>query len=280
MVSRTDNGPGAAAEGFRLIALDIDDTLLGLDKRLAPRDVEAVRRCRAAGIEVILATGRTRLTTMPVARQIADDLPMICTTGGVTYDGTGRVLRRLTLPLDLARFMLQEMRASGVRVRADAADTIYYTEQPADTRYAPPGIVVPDVADRLPAPPDQLVVWGEDACRWVIRHFAYLEGQVQLLVLPSFDAPRVVHILHPQATKGQALADYCRERGIDRRQVLAVGDSLNDFSLLSFAGTGVAMGHSEPLLHLVADVVLKEGETVADALEAWVLSPQGPGPRA
>src|SRR5690606_40986823 len=49
--------------------------------------------------------------SMPVARQIADDLPMICTTGGVTYDGTGRVLRRLTLPLDLARFMLQEMRA-------------------------------------------------------------------------------------------------------------------------------------------------------------------------
>src|SRR5690606_41106607 len=83
VVSRTDNGPGAAAEGFRLIALDIDDTLLGLDKRLAPRDVEAVRRCRAAGIEVILATGRTRLITMPVARQIADDLPMICPTGGV-----------------------------------------------------------------------------------------------------------------------------------------------------------------------------------------------------
>src|SRR5690606_41090165 len=51
---------------FRLVALDIDDTLLGPDKQLSPRDVAAVRRCREAGIEVILATGRTRQTALPV----------------------------------------------------------------------------------------------------------------------------------------------------------------------------------------------------------------------
>lgn len=273
------NTPGAARR-FRLVALDIDDTLLGLDRRLSPRDVAAVRRLREAGIEVILATGRTRQTTMPVARQIADDLPMICTTGGVTYDGAGRVLRRLTLPMDVARAMLTDMRAAGIRVRADADDTIFYTELPVNNPWAPPGVFQPDLADHLPAPPDQMVVWGEDHCRWVIRHFAYLDGQVQLLVLPGFDDPRVVHILHPRATKGQALADYCRAKGIPRSQVLAMGDSLNDFSLLSFAGTGVAMGHSDPLLHLVADVILRDGETVADALEAWVFARDADRPRA
>ncbi|HEY8495847.1 MAG TPA: HAD hydrolase family protein [Limnochordales bacterium] len=259
---------------FRLVALDIDDTLLGLDQRLSPRDVAAVRRCREAGIEVILATGRTRQTTMPVARAIADDLPMICTTGGVTYDGAGRVLRRLTVPLALAQFMLRQMQAAGVRARVDAGDVIYYTEDPGDNAYAPPGVVAPDLADRLAAPPDQIIVWGEAECRWVIRHFSYLDGAVQLLVLPSHDNPRVIHILHPLATKGHALAEYCASRGIDRRQVLAMGDSLNDFSLLSFAGMAVAMGHSDPRLHLVADVVLKKGETVADALEAWVFQPR------
>jgi len=271
-VDKVPKAPGEESRRFRLVALDIDDTLLGLDSRLSPRDAAAVRRLRQEGIEVILATGRTRVTTMPVARQIADDLPMICTTGSVTYDGAGRVLRRKTLPLELARAMLDDMRAAGLKVRADAGDVIYYTEPPEDPRWAPPGVVSPDLADVLPEPPDQMVVWGEDACRWVIRHFSYLEGLVQLLVLPSVDRPRVVHILHPHATKGQALADYCRTRGIDRSQVLAMGDSRNDFSLLSFAGTGVAMGHSDPLLHLVADVVLEEGETVADALEAWVFS--------
>lgn len=278
-MDKTPQAPGAAPHRFRLVALDIDDTLLGLDSRLSPRDVAAVRRCRKEGIEVILATGRTRVTTIPVARQIADDLPMICTTGSVTYDGAGRVLRRKTLPLDLARAMLDDLRAAGIKVRADAADVIYYTDPPEDPRWAPPGAVLPDLADHLPDPPDQMIVWGEDACRWVIRHFSYLEGLVQLLVLPSVDRPRVVHILHPHATKGQALAEYCSARGIDRSQVLAMGDSRNDFSLLSFAGTGVAMGHSDPLLRLVADVVLDEGETVADALERWVFSQGSPRPR-
>jgi len=265
------SGPAAGSPRFRLIALDIDDTLLGPDQRLSPRDVQAVRRCREEGVEVILATGRTRVTTLPVARAIADDLPMICTTGCVTYDGAGRVLRRLTLPLPMARYLLSELRVAGVRARADAADTIHYSHPPGDNWWAPPGVVAPDLAEALPAPPDQIVVWGEDECRWVIRHFSYLDGTVQLLVLPSHDRPRVVHILHPLATKGQALAEYCRQRGIDRRQVLAVGDSLNDFSLLSFAGTGVAMGHGDPRLLLVADVVLRDGETVADALEKLVL---------
>lgn len=253
--------------------MDIDDTLLGLDQQLSPRDVAAVRRCREEGIEVILATGRTRLTTLPVARAIADDLPMICTTGGVTYDGAGRVLRRLTVPLSLAQCMLRQMREAGLRARVDVDDVIYYTADPGRNPYAPQGVVDPELGDHLPAPPDQIIVWGEAECRWVIRHFSYLDGAVQLLVLPSHDDPRVIHILHPLATKGHALADYCASRGIDRRQVLAMGDSLNDFSLLSFAGTGVAMGHSDPRLHLVADVVLKKGETVADALEAWVFHP-------
>jgi len=259
---------------FRLVALDIDDTLLGPDKQLSPRDVAAVRRCREAGIEVILATGRTRQTALPVARAIADDLPMICTTGGVTYDGAGRVLRRLPVPLAVAQFILGEMRAAGVRARVDAGDVIYYTKDPGDNAYVLPGVVDPDLADRLAAPPDQIIVWGEAECRWVIRHCSYLDGAVQLLVLPSYDDPQVIHILHPLATKGYALAEYCASRGIDRRQVLAMGDSLNDFSLLSFAGTGIAMGHSDPRLHLVADVVLQKGETVADALEAWVFQPR------
>ncbi len=72
--------------------------------------------------------------------------------------------------------------------------------------------MVPDIADRLPAPPDQIIVFGRRETEWVIRRFSYLEGEVQLLVLPSHDEPYVVHILHPKATKGAAVADYCRER--------------------------------------------------------------------
>src|SRR5690606_28392369 len=84
--------------------------------------------------------------------------------------------------------------------------------------------------------------------------------------------PYVVHILHPRATKGAALAEYCRLRGIERRETIAFGDSLNDFSLLSYAGLGVAVADSEPRLRLVADKVMEPHETLADVLGMVVLN--------
>lgn len=261
---------------FKLVALDIDDTLVGRDQRIAPADLAAVRRCIEQGVEVVLATGRTRPTTLPVAEQIGYDIPTICNTGGIVYDAEGRIVRRLTLPVDLVKDMLEQMREDDIPVRVDAGGTFLFSHRPLLTLPGLEGEVVPDIADRLPAPPDQIIVFGRRETEWVIRRFSYLEGEVQLLVLPSHDEPYVVHILHPKATKGAALADYCRERGIERRETIAFGDSLNDFTLLSYAGMGVAVADSEPRLRLVADKVMTDEETVADVLEEYVLSSQPP----
>lgn len=256
---------------FKLVALDIDYTLLGSDQKIAPADLDAVRRCIDRGVEVVLATGRTKPTTVPVAEQIGTSIPMICNTGGIIFDAEGEVVRRMTLPFELAKDMLREMEAEDIPVRVDAGDRFFYTEQPERLFPGLEGLITRDVADKLPAAPDQIVVWGRERTEWVIKRFSYLEGDVQLLVLPSHDEPRVVHILHPRATKGAALSDYCRRRGIQRNETIAFGDSLNDFSLLSYAGVGVAVADSEPRLHLVADKVMTPEETLADVLEHYVL---------
>ena len=72
--------------------------------------------------------------------------------------------------------------------------------------------------------------------------------------------------------KGAALADYCHGRGIRRDETVAFGDSLNDFTMLSYAGLGVAVADSEPRLRLVADKVMEPGETLADVLYEHVLA--------
>lgn len=269
---RGARGAGGQAGRFKLVALDIDYTLLGADQRIAPKDLEAVRRCIDHGVEVVLATGRTKPTTVPVAEQIGPDIPMICNTGGIIYDTGGNVIRRLTLPMELAKDMLRQMQADDIAVRVDAGDQFFYSHTPERPIPGLDGIVAPDLVDRLPTAPDQVIVWGRERTEWVIKRFSYLEGDVQLLVLPSLDEPRVVHILHPRATKGAALSDYCRRRGIERRATIAFGDSLNDFSLLSYAGMGVAVADSEPRLHLVADKVMTYEETLADILEQYVLA--------
>lgn len=257
---------------FKLVALDIDYTLLGPDQVIAPADLDAVRRCIDRGVEVVLATGRTKPTTVPVAAQIGAAVPMICNTGGIIFDAEGHVIRRLTLPLEIAKYMLREMEAADIAVRVDAGDRFFYTEPPERSYPGLEGLVTRDVADKLPAAPDQIIVWGRERTEWVIKRFSYLQGDVQLLVLPSYDDPRVVHLLHPRATKGAALSDYCRRQGIQRSETIAFGDSLNDFSLLSYAGVGVAVADSEPRLHLVADKVMTPAESLADVLEEYVLT--------
>lgn len=261
---------------YKLVALDLDDTLLGANKQIAPQDLEAVRQCIDAGVEVVIATGRSKWTTWPVAKEIGPDIPLICNTGGVTFDGAGQIIRHLNIPLELARGMLQHMRKEQIPVRVDVGDDVFFTQQPGFTIPHLEGKFAPDLADTLAAAPDQMVVWGAEATEWVIKHYSYLEGVLQLLVLPSIDEPRVVHLLHPRATKGNALEDYCRRQGIERRETIAFGDSLNDFSMLSYAGLGVAMAMHEPRLRLVADVILAEDETVADGLRRHVLQASVP----
>lgn len=256
---------------FKLVALDLDDTLLGPDKSIDARDLAAVRQCMAQGVEIVIATGRSRWTTEPVAREIGGDIPLICNTGGVVFDGNGERLRHLTLPLELARTMVARMLAEDIPVRVDVGDDVFFSQEPEFPIPHLDVTVRSDLEEVLTEGPEQMVVWGPEATEWVVKHYSYLEGDLQLLVLPSIDEPRVVHILHPRATKGGALADYARRRGIRREQTMAFGDSLNDFSLLSYAGMGVAMADHEPRLQLVADKVLRNGETIADVLYERVL---------
>lgn len=256
---------------FKLIAFDLDDTLLDANKQIAADDMAEIRRCIDAGVEVVIATGRSRWTTYHVAEEIGPDIPIICNTGGITFDGSGQRIRHLTLPLELTRDMLLRMRKEDIPARVDIGDDVFFTMQPdAEIMNLLQGTVAPDLADNVTAAPDQMVVWGAEATEWVIKHYSYLEGELQLLVLPSIDEPRVVHILHPRATKGGALEDYARRQGIKRRETMAFGDSLNDFSLLSYAGLGVAMAVHEPRLRLVADKVLRPEQTIAHVLRRYV----------
>ena len=259
-------------KAFKLVAFDIDDTLIGIDGRIAPDDLAAIHRCMDEGIEVILVTGRTRPTTLPIAEQIGRPMSMICGTGGVIYAEDGRILQRLTVPLSIAKEILHRMREDDVPVRVDADRKFIFTHRPPAPLLSYDPVVEPDIADRLATAPDQIVVFGREETEWVIKQFSYLQGDVQLLVLPSHDEPNVVHILHPRATKGAALADYCHWRGIRREETVAFGDSLNDFTMLSYAGLGVAVADSEARLRLGADKVMTPGETLADVLSEYVLA--------
>src|SRR5215470_12644599 len=101
---------GVSADSIRLIAVDIDGTLLNPQFQISPLDLAALQRAHEEGIEVILVTGRRHTFALPIAQQLGFDLWLICSNGAVTRSLSGETFHRDMLPLDTCRALCQIMR--------------------------------------------------------------------------------------------------------------------------------------------------------------------------
>lgn len=268
--------PDPSRPRIRLIALDLDDTLLGDDGEIAPRDRAALARARARGVRVVVATGRTWPSAVPYARQIGDDVPVIATGGAAVYDPEGCILRAWRLGRRVAADVLAWAERRGIAVRVDLEREFLYN-RPPETDFWNPGQgphemrpmerVDPAIAAGLDCDPLQVVVTGRENARALIRAFGHREGEIRLLGLPDRDEPTVVHVTHPKATKGMALAYLARRLGVPRSATLAVGDGINDLPLLAYAGVAAAAPRAVPAARFLADLEVAEDGGIAGLLE-------------
>lgn len=229
-----------------LIALDLDDTLLAPDLSIPPANRDAVGRALEAGIPVILASGRTIDSMLPYARELGMDgrgLPMICVNGAEVRDvDTQETLRRLTLsPADCTR-IIEIVTGLGLPVQAYEDGRILvsrrngWTEEDSRLTGLPNRIATPGELASLPR--SKLLAAGEpEHIRRVLEEARRsLAGVAELLV----SKPCFLEILPPGADKGHALAWIARRLGVERENVMAIGDSGNDIGMVAWAGTGCA----------------------------------------
>ena len=263
---------------FRLLAFDLDGTLLPYGEPPRPRVVNALRRAQAAGVIVTLATGRAPSTARPYAHRLGITAPIICFQGGRVVDpGSGESLYARTYPLALARAVLMYARALEEELGDGWAPLVYQGDEMYVTRlwlseeeyrefFAPRWHYL-NSFDELPeAPVDKLIFVGEpsklDALQPRLRE--RFQGLVE--VVRSWRIFLEVTALG--VTKGNALAWLARYLGIPRERVVAVGDADNDISMLRWAGLAVAMGHAPPEVKAVADVI---APPVEEDGAAWVI---------
>ncbi len=263
---------------FRIIASDLDGTLRADGQPISPRVREAIRRARALGVHVVLATGRLLLTAEPYARELGLVDPVVCNHGATIHDlSTHETVFRRCLPLDITREILAEMdsRSSAVVCTEDG----FYTRRlsPEAQRYIGSYYetehthIVPDWAESLPREPLKMVfvnnpevsseLYGDLARRWGDR----------LHVVQSH--PMYVEVTHRGASKGIALAHLAQQWGISRQEVIAVGDWENDASMIEWAGLGVAMGNAIDSIKAIADYVAPtvQEDGVAHVIDKFVL---------
>jgi hydroxymethylpyrimidine pyrophosphatase-like HAD family hydrolase len=254
----------------RLIALDIDGTIIHGDRPVSPRVRAGIRNAVERGAHVVLATGRSVLSTRPVLTElglVAGNV--LCSNGAVRFDAASGEF--LTLHRFDAAAMVTELQAM-------LPGAVFAVEQPGDhhlvTGALPLFGPVPDrVVDHVTlvaSPVTRLTVYwdGYTAAEMATRLTAARFAGVSYFVDPL--EPWLIAVSEG-ISKGAALEQLRLELDVPADATLAVGDGLNDLEMLSWAACGVAMGHAPDMVKAAAHEVTGtiEDDGLAAVLERW-----------
>ena len=279
---------------IRLIALDIDGTLLDSRWQLPAANRAAIAEATRRGIEVALVTGRRYDFAMPVARQLDSPLTMIVNNGALIRSKEGRTHLRHLLPQSTAEQVLQLTRPwrEGAAVIFDRPlenqlmlevlgpdDSMRYAYYSRNKEFI--GIAKP-LEICLTEDPIQVMLSGkiepmrdaEAALRAapIAEEFA--------LAVTSYESKdfAMIDVINPVCSKGSSLAEWAAVRGFAREEVMAIGDNHNDLEMLSFAGTPVVMGNSVPALKTYGwhETGTNDENGVAAAIEQFALREAAP----
>jgi Cof subfamily protein (haloacid dehalogenase superfamily) len=269
---------------IRLVALDLDGTLISAGLRVSGGVQDAVERARRAGVAFTLVTGRMFQAARPFAEAIGIEGPIVCYQGAATYVvATGERLAHMPLRSEVAQRAFTRAAADGVRALGYFEDELYTEADDAYTRaYTRLARVEAHVVGSLaeffqkrPSTKINCVTDADKAGAYSERMRGVLAGDAYV----TRSQPEFVEIIDPGVDKGRALAGVARHYGVRMDETMAVGDSWNDVPLLAAAGTAVAMGGSPPELIAKADAVVGsvEADGVAEAIERFILSPSPSG---
>jgi hypothetical protein len=245
---------------IRLLATDIDGTLLNPQFQISEGDLLALRRAHAAGIEIVLVTGRRHTFALPIAKQLGFDLWLISSNGAVTRSLAGETFHRDLMPAEACRKLcgaMQEFRGNTVLTFDKETKGAIVLERLDELgasirRWLEKNMefiefVIP-LENALVSDPVQAMFCGtmsrmKEALR--VLDGAGMDGTVTVLrtEYPARDLS-MIDVLNAGCSKGHALERWAKFRGYGREEVMAIGDNHNDVEMLEFAGHPVIMGNA------------------------------------
>jgi Cof subfamily protein (haloacid dehalogenase superfamily) len=271
---------------YRLIALDLDGTLLDSRLQIRSQTVDALQRARRNGLQVMIVTGRHHTAAYPYWHQLDLELPAICCNGTYLYDFRHRrPLAGDPLTLAESNELLALVRKHAIHAMVYVDDVMAYETQSPHLRNllkwsatlpenVRPRIEPVDSFEKLIERADmrwKFLVAGDNAK--ALEDFnEEVSQRLQLSCVRS--AHNRIDISHGGNNKGARLAEFIAQQGILPQEVIAFGDQDNDKEMLRLVGLGVAMGNSHEAVRDHADWVTgtNDSDAIADVLHRFVLS--------
>ena len=274
----------------RLVAIDIDGTLLDSRGRVPAANLAALCEAAARGVHLVVVTGRSYPFALQAVGELPEPLTLIVYNGAVARVRSGPTLAVRRLGHDVARRLLADTRAwrgsTLMQFDRDGAGQTVVDRMSWDTPnrrgyYARIRHLVREVSDLEHAldadAPVQVAFNGpvHEMARLAETLQPHAAGGHVAVSVTSYPARdfTLVDVNAAGATKGPALADVARHFGVAREEVFAIGDNHNDVDMLTWAGRAVVMGNAEPeVLALGLPVTGTNDEAgLADAVRRYVL---------
>jgi Cof subfamily protein (haloacid dehalogenase superfamily) len=264
---------------IRLVALDLDGTLVGSNLTVSPRVRDSIAQARARGTEITIVTGRMFAATKPFAEILGISGPVVCYQGAAIFEAsTGAILRETPVNQDVTRQVLTWAEEHQVHAQCYSGDALYvqqinrFSKRYTDLAKVTP-TVVPSLREAFADKPTIKIVLVDDPGPSE-QHLAALTpllGKRAYITRSNVD---FVEVLSPDVNKGEALAFVAQRYGVTLAETMAIGDAWNDVPLITAAGVGIAMGSGPPELFAKADAVVGDvaHDGVAEAIERYVLT--------
>jgi len=245
---------------IRLLASDIDGTLLNPQFQISDDDLAALRRAHDSGIEIVLVTGRRHTFALPVAKQLGFDFWLISSNGAVTRSLAGETFHRDLMPREICRELcgaMQDFRghtvlqfdkdSKGAIVLEHLDDLSASIRRWLEKNIAYIEFVVP-IENALVNDPVQAMFCGSMARMSEALRTLEGSGMGNRITVLRTEYPErdlsMIDVLNTGCSKGHALERWAAHRGFRREEVMAIGDNHNDVEMLEFAGHPVIMGNA------------------------------------
>jgi Cof subfamily protein (haloacid dehalogenase superfamily) len=237
--------------GFKLIAIDLDGTLLNDNHEISLLNKMAIRKVLNRGIQVTLVTGRVYKSAVYYAEELGLDSFLVLCNGALIKNREAEVLYASRLDMALTGKLLEFAERNRVYIKVYIDDTLFIKEETEEARnfskvHRIQYKAVGDLSAYIEKEPDLIVFKGLSENITKLSKELRTEFGENISITQSF--PTSLELMARHVSKREALIRLAEYLGVKREEVLAIGNSLNDLEMLEWAGQGVAMSNSYPLL--------------------------------